>query len=206
MNQSLFPFVIETVPMVEPREGDPKAAQNVKEWENWLKLNPVMAPFWIRQSRDAGYYSHWGKIVDLNLQRDPQFYGESPRVSDIKLGYVTIARASEDFNLKNWNFRQDHRTHDFVIAEKENPERLLNQKVVIKNYLAAGKPVRVVVITNAGHILPSERPEAYAAIVSLLALQTRKEQVQFAQVESFEGISTLQWQGPEGLEKWLQSQ
>jgi pimeloyl-ACP methyl ester carboxylesterase len=205
MNQSRFSFMIESVPMVDPLEGDAKAAQSTNEWEKWLKLNPMVATFWIRQFRDAAYYSHWGKIVDSNLQRDPHYYGESPRVSDIKFGYVTIARASEEFNLKNWNFHQDHRTHDFILAERENPERLQNQRIVIQNYLSAGKAVRVVVIGNAGHILPTERPEVYAEVLSLLSRQIHKGGVQFARVDSLDDISNLKWQGADALKKWIQS-
>ena len=203
LNQTMFPHIIETVPLGTALEGNPEAAKAAAAWESWLRLNPFLGPFWIRQTRDAAYSANWGKVVDANLKEDPEFYGKNPRVSDIKAGYVAIARAVEDFDFSKWNFAEDRRTRDFVIAEKENDERLQNQIQVIQNYIANGKPVRVVVVANAGHVLPSDRPGMYAGVIGLLAAQPRQTKVQFAFVESVEKLSTLSWQGQNALENWI---
>lgn len=203
LNPQRFPHVIETVPLGTPIEANPEAAKTAETWESWLRLNPFMAPIWIRQSRDAAYTTHWGSTVDGNLKADPNFYGESPRVSDIKAGYVTIARAVEDFDFPNWNFKEDVRTRDFVFAEKEDVSRLKNQIEVLRNYMASGKPVRVVVVANAGHVLPSERPGVYAGVLGLLASQARRGAVQFAFVDSSDNLAALEWQGQGALENWI---
>ncbi|WP_415062223.1 alpha/beta hydrolase [Bdellovibrio sp.] len=203
LDPELFPHVIETVPLGTATEANPEAAKNAELWENWLRLNPFMAPIWIRQFRDQAYTTHWSKTVDENLKADPEFYGENPRVSDIKAGYVTIARAVEDFDLTQWKFDSEKRTRDFVFAGKENEERLKNQIEAVKSYLASGKPVRVLVVENAGHILPSDQPRIYASAISLLASQPRQGSVQFAVVRSAESIATLRWQGRAELESWL---
>jgi|GEM_PF-2330698 len=203
LNASLFPHVIETVPLGTALEADPEAARNSQLWENWLRLNPFMAPFWIRQFRDQAYTLHWSQTVDANLRRDPEFYGESPRVSDIKAGYVTIARAVEDFNFPAWDFRSEKRTRDFVLAGKENPERLKNQMEVLRRYIATGRPVRVVVVAPAGHILPTNQPEVYAGVVGLLARESRGEGVRFAVINSAENLKSVRWQSREALDQWI---
>lgn len=198
-----FPHVIETVPLGTAMEANPEAAKTAEQWESWLRMNPFMASIWIRQSRDAAYAAHWGKVVEENLQANADFYGPNPRVSDIKSGYVAIARAVEDFNFPQWNFNEDSRTRDFVFAEKEDSERLKNQLAVLKNYIASGKPVRVIVVASAGHVLPSDRPAIYAGAIGLLASQPRMGAVQFAFVDSVENLQTLKWQDQDALSKWL---
>lgn len=203
LNPKVFPHVIETVPLGTAMESDPEAQKNTETWENWLRLNPFMAPFWIRQFRDQAYSTHWSKVVDGNLKNDPDFYGSNPRVSDIKGGYVTIARAVEDFKFPEWDFTSESRTRDFVIAGKENPERLKNQVEVIKKYLATGKPVRVVVVEGAGHILPTDKPALYAGVLNLLSTQGRQGAIQFAIVKDPESLQTLKWSDGYALERWL---
>lgn len=205
LNPAKFPHIIETVPLGTATEANPEAAKSAELWESWLRMNPYMAPFWIRESRDTAYSIHWGQTVDANLKSDPTFYGENPRVSDIKRGYVTIARAVEDFDFTKWNFAVEERTRDFVFGEKENPDRLKNQIEVLKNYIASGKPVRVVVVAKSGHILPSDRPDVYSGVVSLLASQPRKGMIQFAFVDSLDALTALSWQDQGALNQWLQN-
>ncbi|WP_374077628.1 alpha/beta hydrolase [Bdellovibrio bacteriovorus] len=205
LDSKLFPHIIETVPLGTATEADPEAAKNAELWENWLRLNPFMAPIWIRQFRDSAYASHWGKTVDANIKADAEFYGENPRVSDIKSGYVTIARAVEDFKFPEWDFTAEKRTRDFVFAGQENPERLKNQIEVLKNYLASGKPARVIVVENAGHILPSDSPAVYAGILDLLVTQPRQSSVQFAIVNTVENLKSLRWQDASVLENWIKA-
>ncbi|WP_413569438.1 alpha/beta fold hydrolase [Bdellovibrio sp. HCB117] len=198
-----FPHIIETVPMAVPTESDPDAAKTAELWESWFKLNPFMAPFWIRQFRDQAYTSHWHKTVDKNLSADSDFYGENPRVSDIKKGYVTIARAAEDFDFTKWDFHSEQRTRDFVFAENENPERLKNQVEVLKRYLATGKPVRVILVQNVGHVLPTENPEVYAATLGLLLRQSRRAQTQFAVVSTAKSVESIEWKDRSALDAWI---
>lgn len=205
LNPKQFPHVIETVPLGTATEGDPETAKNAELWENWLRLNPFMAPIWIRQFRDSAYASHWGKTVDANLSSDAEFYGANPRVSDIKSGYVTIARAVEDFKFPEWDFKAETRTRDFVFAGKENPERLKNQIQILKNYIASGKPVRVIVVENAGHILPTDNPSVYSSVLGLLASQPRQGSVQFAIVNTVENVKSLRWQDASALENWIKA-
>ncbi|KYG63313.1 hypothetical protein AZI85_04585 [Bdellovibrio bacteriovorus] len=203
LDEKEFPHIIEAVPMAIPTENDPDAAKKAELWESWFKLNPFMAPFWIRQFRDQAYTSHWSQTVDKNLSADNEFYGENPRVADIKNGYVTIARAAEDFNFTKWNFKAERRTRDFVFAEDENPERLKNQVEVLKNYLATEKPVRVILVQNVGHVLPTENPEVYAATLGLLLRQSRKAQTQFAVVSTAKSVESIEWKDRSALEAWI---
>lgn len=203
LNPQKFPHVIETVPLGTAMEADPEAAKKAELWESWLRMNPFMAPIWIRQFRDQTYYAHWSKIVDKNLTEDSEYYGSNPRVSDIKAGYVSIARAVEYFNFPQWDFSSDKRTRDFVFAGKENPERLKNQIEMLQNYLETGRSARVVVVASAGHILPTDNPAVYAGVVGLLASQKPKGGVQFAVVNTAEDLMALQWQDRSKLESWI---
>ncbi|WP_050792889.1 alpha/beta fold hydrolase [Bdellovibrio bacteriovorus] len=203
LNPKLFPHVIETVPLGIPTETNPEAARNAQLWENWLRMNPVMAPFWIRQSRDQAYSKHWGAVVDANLARDPDYYGANPRIADIKSGYVTIARAAEDFDLTKVDYKANAVTRDFVLAGQENSERLKNQIVALKNYLRSGKPARVMVVANAGHVLPSESPSVYAAAIGVLAQQPVSAGVSFMVVRKAADVHKAQWQGASELEAWM---
>ncbi|NUN07494.1 MAG: alpha/beta hydrolase [Bdellovibrio sp.] len=203
LNPKTFPHIIETVPLGTALEADPEAAQKTATWENWLRMNPFMAPFWIRQFRDQSYASHWNKVVDTNLKNDPEFYGANPRTSDIKAGYVAIARAVEDFNYTQWDFSAEKRTRDFVLAGNENPERLKNQIEVIKNYLATGKPARVVVVAGAGHIMPTDKPVIYSIVVGLLGSQPRQAPVQFAIVNPTDSVKDFEWKDATALDRWI---
>lgn len=198
-----FPHIIETVPLGIATEGNPEAAKNAEMWESWLRVNPFMAPFWIRQFRDQAYSQHWGRTVDANLASDPDFYGPSPRVADIKAGYVAIARAAEDFDFTEWDFSQEKRTRDFIFAGAEAPERMKNQIKTLRNYLSAGKPVRVVVVEKVGHVLPSEEPTLYSRILSMLASSSRVGVVQFAFIRGLDDVSQVQWRDRAALEQWM---
>ncbi|ASD64850.1 alpha/beta fold hydrolase [Bdellovibrio bacteriovorus] len=198
-----FPHVIETVPLGIPTETNPDAAKNAELWEGWLKLNPLMAPFWIRQFRDQAYSKHWGAVVDANLSSDPDYYGANPRAGDIKAGYVTIVRAAEDFDLTKVDYKANAVTRDFILAGEENSERLKNQILALKNYLRSGKPVRVIVVANAGHVLPSESPSVYAAAIGLLAQEPASAGVSFMVVRKAQDVHKAQWQGASELEAWM---
>lgn len=204
LDPTLFPHVIETVPMGVATEGDPESAKNAALWESWMRWNPFMADIWIRQARDLAYSTFWGRVVDSNLKEDPTVYGENPRVSDIKAGYVTIARAAEDFDFPGWDFQSEVRTRDFVIAENEDAHRLQHQIEVIKKYKATGRPLRVVVVARSGHVLPSDRPRAYSTVISALASQPAVPGVQFSYVDSDQELNALKWQDESGLNKWIQ--
>ncbi|AFY00281.1 alpha/beta hydrolase [Bdellovibrio bacteriovorus] len=203
LNPKIFPHVIETVPLGIPTETNPEAAKNAELWEGWLRMNPLMAPYWIRQFRDQAYTKHWGATVDANLASDPEFYGAKPRTADIKTGYVTIARAAEDFDLTKVDYKADAVTRDFILAGEENSERLKNQIQALKNYLRSGKPVRVIVVANAGHVLPSESPSVYAAAIGLLAQEPVSATVSFMVVRKAADVRKAQWQGASALEAWM---
>lgn len=203
MDPKRFPHIIETVPMGTAMEADPQAATVAALWENWFRLNPFMAPFWIRQFRDNSYWLYWSAAVDTNLSEEPEFYGPSPRVREIKQGYVAITRAAENFDFTRLDFSKDPRTRDFIFAENEDAGRLANQMIVLKNYLATGKAARVVVVKDAGHILPTDQPEIYAQVVSLLASTPQQEGVQFVVVKENDNLRKVRWQGREALEAWM---
>lgn len=203
LNAEAFPHVIETVPLGKPAEANPEAAKNAELWEGWLKMNPVLGPYWIRQSRDQAYSKHWGAAVDANLRNDADFYGANPRTSDIKSGYVTIARAAEDFDLTKVDYGSDKVTRDFILAGEEKSERLQNQILALKNYLQTGKPARVIVVANAGHVLPSESPSVYSAAITLLAQEAPQAQVSFLIVRKAQEVRQAKWQGEAELKAWM---
>ena len=205
LNPQKFPRVIDTVPLVIATETNPEIAAQAKRYEDLAMLNPFLGPIWVRSFRDQAYQAHWSPKVDANLAADSTFYGDKPRVSDIKNGYVSIARAVEDFDFSKKDFNEDDQWRDFVFAGREEPLRLKNQVQVLKNYLASGKPCRIVVVLKAGHILPTDMPTAYSQILGLLASTQPLQKVQFAIVNNADDARAIQWMGLEALQRWLNS-
>lgn len=203
LNPKKFPRVIDTVPLVIATETNPESAAQAKRLEDLAMLNPFLGPFWVRNFRDQAYYNHWSQTVNANIQADPSFYGDNPRVSDIKSGYVSIARAVEDFNFAEKDFSADSQWRDFVFAGQEEPLRLQNQILVLKNYIASGKPCRIVVIEKSGHVLPSDMPTAYALVIGALASTAPTQKIQFVSIRNTDDARALQWKGREALERWL---
>lgn len=199
-----FSRIIDTVPIVTATETNPEAAEAAQSIESVMLLNPFLGPFWVRNFRDYNYRNYWKRTVTQNLESSPGMYGPSPRVESIIDGYVAIARAVEDFDFTQINFSQDEQIRDFIIAGKEHPLRLQKQLQVLQNYVASGKPCRIVVVQNAGHILPSDQPTAYANIIAQLAATSdRQNQIEFALVKNNSESESLQWQGPEAFYNWL---
>ncbi|MEN0058175.1 MAG: alpha/beta hydrolase [Bdellovibrio sp.] len=204
LNPKKFPHLIETVPLGTALEATTESLrQQAALTEGWMRMNPIMAPVWIRQYRDLGYRTVWAKRVDDNLRADPEYYGPRPRVSEIKSGYVDIARAVEDFDLTKWNFGEENRTRDFVFAGREEATRMNNQVRALKSYMATGRPVRVVVVSSVGHVMPTESPAIYATLLNLLSTQTRISTAQFAVVSPYSFTSVV-WQDRTALDQWIE--
>jgi pimeloyl-ACP methyl ester carboxylesterase len=203
LDPQAFPRVIDTVPLVTANETNPAAEAMTNQLKAAASLNPFMGPFWLRATLDQAYTAHWSKTVTSNNASNPGFYGENPRLLDIISGYVAIARAIEDFDFSEKDFSADTQTRDFVIAEQEEPLRLKKQIVVIKNYLQSGKPCRVVVIKNSGHIAPADQPELYMRTVDFLAGTQMRGSFQFKEVQTPSDFKSSAWQGLAEFEAWI---
>jgi pimeloyl-ACP methyl ester carboxylesterase len=166
LDPAKFSGFIEMVPLTDPLDGDDATKRALRDQQDFMMLNPFLAPS-IRFQRDYAYQTYWSAQVDANLKANPSQYGSKPRVDDIKKGYASLARASEAYRLKNVKMAAPRH---FILAEGELESRLEVQwgVAVKENQKSQGKS-SVVVVADAGHILPSENPVSAARAVELVA-------------------------------------
>lgn len=152
-----FSGFIEMVPMGDPVEGADAMTKSGRDYQDLLLLNPFMAGF-VRAQRDSAYNSTWTGSVEARLESDPNFYGPNPRKEEIIEGYVSLARAAENFRLNRMNFPV--RKH-FILVDQEEKERysLQLQAVQTENKEFKGA-AGFLIVAKSRHVLPSEQPES----------------------------------------------
>lgn len=160
-----FSGFIEMVPMGDPVEGADALTKSGRDYQDLLMLNPFMVSY-VRAQRDSAYKSSWTKSVEDRLAGDPEFYGPHPRKDDIIEGYVSLARAAENFRLNRTSFPV--KKH-FVLVDQELEERFNFQLTAAQteNKNANGA-ASLLIVAKSGHVLPSEKPQSTLKAVSLI--------------------------------------
>lgn len=163
-----FAGFIEMVPMGDPVEGADALIKSGRDYQDLLMLNPFMVGF-VRSQRDSAYRSTWTKSVQARLKSDPDFYGPNPRIDDIIEGYVSLARAAEDFRLNRINFPV--RKH-FILVDREEEERFSLQLKAVQTENADFKgSAGFLIVAGSGHVLPSDQPEStFKAVTSIMEM------------------------------------
>jgi hypothetical protein len=115
-------------------------------------------------------------------------------------GYVSISRASEDFNLEKAKFSKQG--SNFILGERESEVRLKGQLAAVKRAAAAG-PTRVILVRGAEHNVPDTAPEAYATgMTELLNAVTSITALQIGVLNNSKSAS-VQWLTPAEIKKLL---
>lgn len=160
MNPKIFAGFIEMVPMTDPLDGEDATKKFYRDQQDFMMLNPFLAPS-IRYQRDLAYQSFWSNQVDSLLQSNPHQYGNNPRVDDIKAGYVDLARSSESYRLSRVQMKS---VRHFILAANELEDRMKTQlQVAVQENQKNNGKASLVVVSDSGHILPSENPAGAAA-------------------------------------------
>jgi hypothetical protein len=165
-----FAGFIEMVPMGDPIEGADALTKSGRDYQDFLKLNPFMIGF-VRAQRDSAYKSTWSANVKQRLAQDENFYGSNPRIDDIIEGYVSLARAAEDYRLNRVSFSA---ARHFILVDEEEDERFKFQisAVQTENRRLGGKNA-FLLVGHSGHVVPSDQPnstvKAFSTIIEMIA-------------------------------------
>lgn len=151
-------------PLVRSADSNPAGAQQAKNWEATLALNPIFGALWIRQFRDGNYRQYWSQKVAQELSRDVNFY-EGIKQDQVINGYVSISRAAEDFELTQVDLGKSslQQPHVFILGEHEQQNRIKGQVQTILQATKKKQPVQVIIVKNAEHNVPLSEPIGFAA-------------------------------------------
>ena len=175
LDSKKFAGFIEMVPMGDPVEGADSLTKSARDYQDFLMLNPFMTGF-VRSQRDSAYNSTWTKSVNARLEADPDFYGPNPRTDDIIAGYVSLARAAENFRLNRVEFPV--RKH-FILVDQEEEERFnLQLKAVQTENADFQGSMGFFIVAKSGHVLPSDQPQSTLKAVTLIMQMTRANKYQ----------------------------
>ncbi|MGE4133447.1 MAG: hypothetical protein AB7F86_17530 [Bdellovibrionales bacterium] len=128
-------------------------------------FNPIFGPAITRQMLDQAYFTVWAPQVEAITR---QFALPQDRRSQMIDGYTQLSRASEGFDWIT-EAGEPRNSRVFVLAEKEAPVLQRHQLQTILSRRAKGIQDKVVWVEGAGHVIPADRPTAYAEILASLA-------------------------------------
>lgn len=161
LDPKLFGGFIETVPMGDPLEGMSTQVKLARDSQDWLKLtNPFFGPGIVRTQRDTAYRAQWKNLVEQRLEEDSEFYGPNPNVENIIEGYVSLARAAEDYRITKTSLAVPR---IWVLASDEQAERFqLQIQAVQADFKKFKGNAGLLIVSNSAHVLPSDQPQAAA--------------------------------------------
>lgn len=195
-------LVIDVVPMTSNAATNPEVEQMrqgflaLEFWNPFLKAAN-------RLTLDNLYRFNWSKKVSELAE----VFGFDPSQHSLMVeGYTTLSRASEGFEWNEQIDSKDTKTRRvFVLAQNESPSLLESQISAFKK-LKTKAPL-LVMVEGSGHVLPSERPSAYARILSEVttgSLKNEKGIMIYTKGGLFEKVSADQ--GEAFLENVIKSQ
>ena len=166
LNAKKFPVVIETAPIGAFGDNDPEGTAQRKQWADFMKLWPPNA-IWVNAAKDKAYRDHWTKIANERTEPGSEM-AKPENLNRLIEGYMAMARATEEFNLVEQDFKNTPR-RIWILAENEEPYRMkLQLQALTAANKALGLNIEPVVIANSGHTIPMEQPEAYAEILKAI--------------------------------------
>lgn len=157
-----YPLIIETAPMMRFDEADPQGAAVTAWWTSFFNLNPFIGPFFSSYFIKSTYKQYW----DSKLPSIVQSYPETAPVKSLMAdAYTELSYAAHGFDYRKQNFNENTFKF-FILGENELEARLALQKEAIGIYEKATKRTNTsVILPGAGHIVPSDAPEAYLQIL-----------------------------------------
>lgn len=160
------PFIIETAPMMRPDESDPANGQVTDFWKKYYASIPFTGPFLKQAFLHNVYNYYWSTKIDgviAGLPEDRQ--SDSTLRSNLISGYAALSIAADGFDFSKQKFSASTKRL-FILGENELPERLeLQQKAIMAYEQQTGLKNTAVILPGAGHIIPSDAPEAYMVII-----------------------------------------
>jgi hypothetical protein len=169
LDPGVFPLAIETAPQGRFDETNEMAARMGEAWMNWVSMIPLYGPIYAESMKVQAFFTYWSGMVAQMSAARPEF--RNPQMASLQTqGWVSMARAAEDFDLRNQNWTASPK-RVWILGEREEEPRATYQKEAVANYLKTLSPSAVnreiygrrgvIVIPRAGHIVPSDEPELY---------------------------------------------
>jgi pimeloyl-ACP methyl ester carboxylesterase len=161
-----LPFIIETAPMMRPDESDPANGQITDFWKNYYASIPFTGPYLKEVFLQNIYTYYWSTKIDgviSGLPEDRQ--SDSSLRSGLVGGYAALSISADGFDFSKQKFSASTKRL-FILGENELPARYeLQQKAITAYEKQTGLRNTSVVLPGAGHIIPSDAPEAYMVII-----------------------------------------
>jgi hypothetical protein len=160
-----FSLMIDAAPMTSSAAVNPQ----LENYRATLKaseiFNPIYGPGITRSLLDQTYYTTWTPQVEAMIK---QFQLNADRKPDMIKGYTVQSRAAEGFT---WDLKKTNvdTKRIFILGKKDSKALLKNQLEVVLKALENEADVLVFVVNEAGHIIPSDQPQTYAAILTYVA-------------------------------------
>lgn len=171
-SRSHFPFVLETAPLGRFDESNPELAQLTRWWSSWFSLIPVWGPSVARTTIDNQYRMYWSNVLRETATRLPTL-ADARRRALATEGYVALVRSVENYDIRQQDFVNGPR-RIWIFGEKEEPRRRAFQNQAAAIYAQkTGDRTLPLQVKGAGHIIPTEQPEAYLELVTKI-LQSLK--------------------------------
>ena len=165
-----LPLIIETAPMMRSDESDPAGGQVTSFWKNYLSAIPFTGGFWKDTFLQNIYTTYWSQQVDGILSAYPaEKQKDSSLRSNVVNGYASLSIAADGFDFSKQEFNTNTKRL-FILGENELPARAeLQQKAIAMYEEQTGLKQTSIVLNGAGHIVPSDAPEAYLALMKQIA-------------------------------------
>lgn len=162
-----FHRVIDTVPMTSSAATDP-----VSDFGRRMFRATMPGPFGQAFARGillSKYRDHWQDQVKGILKQFPEL--DATRADDMVQGYARMSEASEGTSWKNVNAASVSH-HTYMFAMGEGPVLLRDQLSTFRRLLTEREDALLYLVGEAGHLIPSDQPHAYAVILHAVAQGT----------------------------------
>ena len=163
---SKYPLIIETAPMIRFDESDPEGGAVTEYWTHFFNLNPFFGPFFSAYFIKNTYTQYWSSKLDSIIKS----YPETQAVKSLIVpAYTDLSYAAHGFDFRKQKFNSNT-LRFFILGEQELKHRLELQLEAISIYQkTTARTDSYVVLPNAGHVVPSDTPQAYLEILKSFA-------------------------------------
>lgn len=161
-----YPLIIETAPMIRFDESDPEGSAVTEYWTSFFNLNPFLGPFFSSYFIKSTYTQYWNSKLDSIVESYPE---TAPVKSLLASAYTELSYAAHGFDFRKQKFNENT-VRFFILGQDELENRFSLQQEAVGIYQkSTGRKNSSVILPNAGHIIPSDAPEAYLQILKSIS-------------------------------------
>lgn len=161
-----YPLLIETAPMIRSDESNPSGGQLTDFWKNYLAMIPAFGSFWRDMYLNQIYTYYWTKELGDILYKYPDFKTADQQSLLIK-SFTALSIAADGFDYSKQTFSSDVK-RIYILGKSEDENRFELQKKSILRYQQETGHDKNVIMLDAGHIVPTDAPDAYVKTLKQL--------------------------------------